>query len=306
MSDLTLHSSKAARLSVILVAATSAACAGNSLRSRETERLLPAQPERLAISSGVASAMVGGPAYDGLERIIVNRWVSRGPTSLAVFRYSSGTWDDGAPAIAGFDAWHGGAQLSPDGAQLYFESSRRSPVVADREDTDLWVADRAGHAWVNARPLGPPFDTPHNEHNVTVSARATICFNSNRRGITAGHDVLCARRAREGWENPQPLGAGVNGPSADVEAFIDPEERFLVFASNRAGGKGSFDLYISVNRDSEWQPAVSLGDAVNTAAEESSPTVSSDGRRLLFARSENGRNVLYECRFDPRWLDARP
>jgi hypothetical protein len=118
-----------------------------------------------------------------------------------------------------------------------------------------------------------------NEHNVTVSARATICFNSNRPGITRGHDIVCARRVQGAWENPQPLFAAVNGPSADVEGFIDPEERFLVFASTRAGGKGSFDLYISVNRD---------------------------GRRLLFARSEGGRNVLYECQFDPRWLDIRP
>jgi hypothetical protein len=65
-----------------------------------------------------------------------------------------------------------------------------------------------------------------------------------------------------------------------------------------------FDLYISVSRDGEWQPAVNLGSAVNTSAAESNPALSRDGRRLLFTRSSGDRVVPHEIRFDPRWLDG--
>ena len=94
--------------------------------------------------------------------------------------------------------------------------------------------------------------------------------------------------------------SAVNGPSADIAPFIDPAERFLLFASNRAGGAGAFDLYVSVNRGGRWQPARALGPAVNTAASESNPAVSPDGRRLLFSRNVDGRSRLYEVRFDER------
>jgi Tol biopolymer transport system component len=96
----------------------------------------------------------------------------------------------------------------------------------------------------------------------------------------------------------------VNGPSADIAPFIDADERFVLFASNRTGGAGDFDLYISLRRDGAWQPAVSLGPVVNTAASESNPAVSPDGVRLLFSRGDGNRVVLHEMRFDPRWLDS--
>ena len=167
-------------------------------------------------------------------------------------------WTEPVPAIADFAERNTSAQASTDGARLYFESARREPAIAEREDVDLWVAERVGDGWGRARPLGAPFDSPHNEHNVTIAP------------------------------------------------FIDADERFVIFASNRPGGAGAFDLYISHQRDGAWQPAVSLGPTVNTAASESNPALSPDRERLLFSRTVGERVVLHEMRFDPRWLEPRP
>jgi hypothetical protein len=257
-------------------------------------------------ADGIAPPGAGGGTYDGDARIIFDVFPGgQAPARAHVSRRTATGWSVPAPTIAGFDAWHAGAQVSPGGTRLYFESIRRDPPVPEREDTDLWIADRMGDGWGNARPLGAPFDSPFQEHGVTVSTRETICINSNRRGITAHHDILCARRSGTGWKAPTPLDSAVNGPSADIAPFLDPAERFLLFASNRAGGAGAFDLYVSVRRDGAWQPAVPLRGAVNSAASESNPAVSPDGRRLLFTRNVGGRATLHELRFDARWLEAR-
>jgi len=288
------------------VSCATIACSGLFTRQRELTRPISAEAATLAfVGDSDNRGRVGGAVYHGNGNAIVFDLTSGSQptvTKLHVSRFSSTGWSAPRPAIPGFDVWHAGAQVSPDGTRLYFESTHRLQPVPGREDSDLWVANRAADAWVNPRPLGPPFDSPDNEHNVTISASGTICINSNRRGITAGHDILCSRRSASGWEAPRPLGAPVNGASAEIAPFIDPDERFLLFASNRAGGAGMFDLYVSVYRDGEWQPAVNLGPRVNTPAAESNPALSRDGRRLLFSRSSGDRAVPQEIRFDPRWL----
>ena len=290
---------------VVAVVAGLAGCASLLGRSRELRRSVSVEPAPVVFAGGTTPARAGAGAYDGADAILFDVTpVDQSPIRIHRSRHTANGWSTPVPALVDFTERNTGAQISADGKRLYFESTRHSPAIAGREDSDLWVAERVGGAWGRARPLGAPFDSPHNEHNVSVSGRETICINSNRRGITAGHDILCARRSAGGWEEPRPLDAAVNGPSADIAPFIDPDERFVLFASNRPGGAGDFDLYVSLRRDGAWQPAVSLGPVVNTAASESNPAVSPDGERLLFSRAVANRVVLHEMRFDPRWLDT--
>jgi hypothetical protein len=290
---------------VVGVVAGLVGCASLLGRSRELRRTVSVEPAPIVFAGGTTPARAGAGAYDGADAILFDVTPADGtPIRIHRSRHTASGWSAPVPALVDFAERHTGAQISADGKRLYFESARRRPAIAGREDSDLWVAERVGDAWGRARPLGAPFDSPHNEHNVSISGRETICINSNRRGVTAGHDILCARRSAGGWEEPRPLDAAVNGPSADIAPFIDADERFVLFASNRAGGAGDFDLYISQRRDGAWQPAVSLGPVVNTAASESNPAVSPDGERLLFSRGDGNRVVLHEMRFDPRWLDS--
>ena len=281
-------------------------CAGLLGRSRELRRSVSVEPAPIVFGGGTTPARAGAGAYDGADAILFDVTPADAtPIRIHASRHTMSGWSPPMPAFVDFAERNTGPQISADGRRLYFESTRRTPAIAGREDSDLWVAERVGDAWGRARPLGAPFDSPHNEHNVTVSGRETVCINSNRRGITAGHDILCARRSAGGWEEPRPLDTAVNGPSADIAPFIDADERFVLFASNRPGGAGDFDLYISLRRDGAWQLAVSLGPLVNTAASESNPAVSPDGERLLFSRAIANRVVLHEMRFDRRWLNSR-
>lgn len=60
-----------------------------------------------------------------------------------------------------------------------------------------------------------------------------------------------------------------------------PDGSALFFASNRAGGYGGFDLYISYNEGNNWSVPINLGPTVNTAGDEIAPFF--DGTDLYFA-----------------------
>ena len=48
--------------------------------------------------------------------------------------------------------------LAPDG-RVYFESNVRTPAIAGRDDSDVWVMERSASGWEKPAPIGAPFAT---------------------------------------------------------------------------------------------------------------------------------------------------
>jgi hypothetical protein len=91
----------------------------------------------------------------------------------------------------------------------------------------------------------------------------------------------------------------VNSDAMDLAPFVAPDESYLIFASARSGGYGGTDLYISFSDgEGEWAPAINMGSAINTSANQGAPSVSADGAYLFFQSDAQpyGRN--------PYWVDA--
>ena len=73
-----------------------------------------------------------------------------------------------------------------------------------------------------------------------------VFFFSNRSG-SLGNDVWTATRETvfDFWSNIENLGPVVNSPAGDIHPYIAPDRQTLYFASNRAGGFGAQDLYVT-------------------------------------------------------------
>ena len=108
--------------------------------------------------------------------------------------------------------------------------------------------------------------------------------------------IVSAFRAPSGaqkysdWSAPINLGPTVNSTSMDRGPAISKDGLSLYFASNRPGGFGGEDIYVSQRetRDSEWGQPVNLGPIINTTANESVPAFSRDGHLLFFTSSRPG------------------
>ncbi len=90
--------------------------------------------------------------------------------------------------------------------------------------------------------------------------------------------------------DPVNLGFPVND-SSDVRGMcVSRDGLALYFSSNRPGGYGSYDLYVTrrATTSSAWGTPVNLGPTVNSSSADYQPWISPDGLSLLFASTRPG------------------
>jgi hypothetical protein len=63
----------------------------------------------------------------------------------------------------------------------------------------------------------------------------------------------------------------LNSPFNDECPFI--YKKIMVFASNRPGGMGEFDLYYSINKHGKWSSPINFGPGINTTSNEFRPVL---------------------------------
>jgi hypothetical protein len=102
-----------------------------------------------------------------------------------------------------------------------------------------------------------------------------------------GHDtnlrVLRRESEDEDWGPPEDLGPVVN-TADDSGSSISADGLALYFNSNRAGGQGSWDIYMTTRttKNDPWGPPVNLGPKVNSPYSEAWPWISADGLEIYF------------------------
>jgi Tol biopolymer transport system component len=86
------------------------------------------------------------------------------------------------------------------------------------------------------------------------------------------------------WSTPVNLGPAVNSSAMDRAPAVSKDGLSLYFSSNRLGGVGMEDIYVSQRetRDGEWGLPTNLGPIINTTVNEQVPALSRDGHLLFF------------------------
>lgn len=132
--------------------------------------------------------------------------------------------------------------------------------------------------WTQPSPILETYRIKGNIGSPSLSKSGSLYFNAvNDKG---DFDIFVLKK---GSKTPLALPKHVNSEYFEGDFYIDDEEEFIVFSSaNRDDSQGNSDLYISFNEDGDWTPAISLGNKVNTPAEEFSPYISTDRRQLVF------------------------
>jgi hypothetical protein len=177
--------------------------------------------------------------------------------------------------------------ISPDGQRLYFfSSSHEEPSMA-------WIVEKTEIGWGEPEALRlNTIDHPDTVVNEVHEARSgTLYFSGPLATLPGGRGIVRSRLKDGKYQDYESLGRHVNSPHSDRfpnhSPTVDPDERFVVFASNRPGGFGEYDLYVSFRQpDGTWGPAQNLGPEINTVGTSTSwPQLSPDGRFLFFVSS---------------------
>ncbi len=214
-----------------------------------------------------------------------------------------------APDSLPTDGWELGTRFNPDMNEYYLTTTREAPygptvIVFRREDGNwkqydfyatygndgnrlYWknkYIEQTDSGWSQIKTLGAMFEREDwGIMRLSASLKGTYVFDDWK-----SNDVIRISRIKDGKrEAPQLLGEEINTGKWTAHPFIAPDESYLIWDSERAGGFGDSDLYVSFRQeDGSWGTAINLGDDVNTPLQENSSRVTPDGKYLFFWRAE--------------------
>ncbi|MBE3095654.1 MAG: PD40 domain-containing protein [Planctomycetes bacterium] len=239
------------------------------------ERDMAISPDGREIYFGVA-----GPAYQY--------------TAVVVTRLVGGHWTE-PEVVAGFDDPRYLSlepAMSPDGNTLFFLSTRPNPVAgAKAGNQDIWTLTRTPGGWTAPANLGPPVNSSLPEYFPSVTRDGTLYFTREEAGSRAS-SIWRARREGSGYRAPGKLPAQINSGRSQFNAFVAPDESYLIVPiDGRPDSIGGCDCYVVLrSADDRWSEPINLGPAVNTAgSQEFSPYVSPDGKYFFFMSSRLAR-----------------
>jgi len=187
--------------------------------------------------------------------------------------------------------------ITPDGEHFYFLSTRPPPGVemAPGEsrswtNQDIWAMDRVGDGWGEPYNPGPPINTDAPEFFPSVTNDGTMYFT---RGEEEGQGSYIYRsRLVDGeYTGSERLGPEVNSTESQYNAFIAPDESYIIVCtSQHEEGLGRDDYFVVFrDEDDQWSQPINLGDRVNSPrGGEFSPYVSPDGKYFFFMAVRSG------------------
>lgn len=143
--------------------------------------------------------------------------------------------------------------------------------------------------WFYARNMGSPPNTSDQESAQMISGDGHYIFFSRceNRSVNGwdrgGCDLYMAYTADSVWSVPQSFGATINTPAYEGMPCLSADNRELYFVSDRPGGYGGMDIWVSQFDNGLWQQPHNMGPEINTAGNETAPFIHIDNNTLYFA-----------------------
>lgn len=178
--------------------------------------------------------------------------------------------------------------LTADEQELIF-TRRLGESNEDDEDLVISKKDSLGH-WQKPESISPNVNSEFNEGTCSISADGRqLIFTSclGRKGF-GNCDLFQSLKVGGIWSQPLNMGPQINSAAWESQPSLSADGRVLYFLSDRKGGLGNRDIYVSHQIEpNKWTKAENLGPKINTSYDEISPFVHANGRTLFFAA--NGR-----------------
>ncbi|MBI5646009.1 MAG: PD40 domain-containing protein [Ignavibacteriae bacterium] len=196
------------------------------------------------------------------------------------------------------------------GSRLYFTSNRPT-VEGYIQGDDVWFSDIENGVWTRALNHGGTLNSVNDEGAPFVTPDgATMYFVQcwSEDGIGDGDIYTSTIDARRAWQRLTNAGETINSKYWDSHPYLSPDGEELYFVSDRPGGQGGTDIWVSKRlRNGKWGTPKNLGPTINTSGDEKSPLVTPNGMMLFFASDGHdglgGIDIFVSSR-DPKkgWL----
>jgi hypothetical protein len=216
-----------------------------------------------------------------VTRIINDEWTKPEPVNF------SGTNDD-------IDLF-----ITPDGNSMIYCSG----IVQHKDgrafiDHDFRISRRDGEKWTEPILFAKEAMSEFEDYFPIVTQSGNLYLNSQRGG-PGTNDIYCSTFINGKYTTAEKLPEPINTEYREFDAFVSQDEEMIIFSSEKPGGLGSSDIYISLkNTKGEWSEPKNLGSSVNSEFSEYGATITPDGKYLFFTSNRNGTEDIY-------WVSAK-
>ncbi len=203
------------------------------------------------------------------------------------------TYPELAPFSGSRDYFDFEPHISPDGKHLYFLSTRPKKGQEPKPGwayQDIWAMDKTEKGWSEPYNLGEPINTDEGEYYPSVTKKGTLYFTRELNGKSF---IYRSRLINGKYENVERVPLPIDSLTNIFNAFISPNEDFMIFCSNEIKDKiGLTDYFIVFHSaDDKWSKPINMGPKINSRGDvASSATVTPDGKYLFFASNRTAKS----------------
>ncbi|PID89585.1 MAG: hypothetical protein CSA05_00270 [Bacteroidia bacterium] len=170
--------------------------------------------------------------------------------------------------------------------------------------SDIYLCEGIEGAFKEPINAGTALNTNQDDAAVGISADGKTMI------IERNGDLFFSYLRNGKWTSPENAGENINSSAKEAYASISADGNSLYFSSNRNGGLGGMDIYIATKTaDGKWGKPVNAGNAINTKADETTPFISANGKKLYFSsngkKSIGGFDILCSEKNDMQWSEAQ-
>jgi len=208
--------------------------------------------------------------------------------------------------------------IAPDGKTLYFCRKHHPQNIGAQKAEDIWFAERIDTAadgttlpkprWGQALPLGEPLNNaePNFACAILPDGNTMLVANVYLPGGRMAAGVSMSYRTTTGWSQPVKQVIQDFQTKQFASYSLGSDGKTLLMALERVPSFGGLDLYVSfLQPDGKWSAPRNLGADINTAGDEGTAFLASDGKTLYF--SSDGHNgygsndIFITRRLDSTW-----
>ncbi|MEO6883074.1 MAG: hypothetical protein ABI199_03515 [Bacteroidia bacterium] len=184
----------------------------------------------------------------------------------------------------------------------------KSDTIAGEYYEDVFVSQKVGDTWLAPTGIGDHINTKGHDASIAISADGQTLFTYRSTPSDNG-DIYVSHLNGTEWSIPKRLGPNINTKYWEGSCSLSADGQTLYFASERPGGFGGRDIYMSkIQANGEWGPATNLGPNINTPYNDDAPYIHPDGVTLFFSseghNSMGGSDIFYSTLKDSTWSPA--
>lgn len=166
---------------------------------------------------------------------------------------------------------NGPLSISPDGKTVYFtsevETGRASKSKRLRNKSGIYTAELSGSRLNSPQPFAYNSSEYEVAHPSISHDGRYLFFASNMPGGFGKSDLYYCENINGQWSKPVNLGPKINTSAAENFPYMHPSGR-LYFSSDRTGGAGKLDVYMTSRYEGEWEAPQLLPDPINSTSDD--------------------------------------